>query len=560
MEIHEDDRVRIKREMRNRLNKCIRNLLEMKDVLLKYEESKHCYKEAKDKISEARRLVDAFWDSPKDADSAEEEKRVNRALENAEQYLRVLHDFISIMQTKERNMREAIGRINKKLRGKEDNNEDDENGDEWVHILHLSDLHFGMYIGKENKEQNEKRVFDVIESKLFDFFKNYVEDGKRIDVIAITGDISYHGEKEEYDQFKRWLKKLCGKKLLNVDIRDHVVMCPGNHDKHHDKMSEYRRIVDSGGKNGSEEALAIDKIRDRQNQFAQFNEVCEELKIKPLKNFKTDESKRAISYVMGIRKIEGINFAVLNSAWNSFPRSAGFGPDHGRLFLGREPVYFLFQETHVPEEGTTVMLFHHPLAWLHETEIRTYEEGQDDPSSALVRQHADIILNGHVHGGIEPPDILANKTVVFGGGALYADDSRLRQFEIISVNTKRHYCRQKVVCFNSQTRPGHPVGWEMLDEKYPPRIYYGIYRDVQDLILRYGLGELRAEEASQIALASLGAIGRKIFDTVFERTRDYQILQIIEEDVYLKELVSNLLEKSADKTKELTKDSGEGEK
>lgn len=553
MAVHGYDRNEIKKEMRNRLEKCIRQLLELENILLGDKRTEHCYAEAKEKISAALELFETFENS---TGEAKEEKRVNEALESAEQYLKlgVFKEFTSIIQKTDQEIREIKEKIEEALE-----NKDDESGDEWVHILHLSDLHFGIYMETGNDEQSEKEFFNVIKSQLFPFLKNYIDTEHPIDIVAVTGDISYRNRERGYYDFKEWLEELCDKELLDVDITNHVIMCPGNHDSSYKDRSQYGLIPEKceGSKVG--EILTIDKIRNRQDQFQLFNDICERLKIEPLINFDAHKSMRAVPYVMGIKKIEGIYFIVLNSAWNSFPRNEKNGSDHGQLLLGHRPVKCLFEDTEIPAGEMTVMLFHHPLAWLHEAEIRTYGKDQAEPSAVLIRQNADVILNGHVHGDIEPPDILGNKTVVFGGGTLYTDDSYLNQFEIISVNRTRHYCIQKVVCYNRQERKGYPFNWEITGEKYPMRIHYGIYRDIRDLIAKYSLGEISKEEAEQAAFERSAEVGLKAFRELFERTRYHQIKDI-GKDIRLQEMASDTLEESMGKTKTMTKDGGEGEK
>lgn len=51
MERREDDKDIIKEDMRDKFNACIRNLLNMKDVLLEYEGMTHCYEEVKEKLN-----------------------------------------------------------------------------------------------------------------------------------------------------------------------------------------------------------------------------------------------------------------------------------------------------------------------------------------------------------------------------------------------------------------------------------------------------------------------------------------------------------------------------
>lgn len=555
MAIREDDRYDVKKEMWNRLEQCIQRLLELENILLKSETTEQCHAEAKKRINEVRKLMESLGNSSEDAAS---ERQINEALENAEQYLKldIFRDLALIAQDAGQKIEETNEKIAEARRRKVD-----ESNDEWVHILHLSDLHFGIYKEKSSDNPQSRNFFRAVETKLFDFLRQYIAQKHKIDIVAITGDISFCHEKRGYDDFKEWLKKLCSKENLNIDIASHVVMCPGNHDSEYMNRNE-EDLIPKNCKQGSIGGiLTIETIRSRQDQFSYFNSICEQLGIEPLKNFDTPTSKRKVPYVMGIKEIEGIYFAVLNSAWNSFPNNGQNGSDYGKLLLGRELIQSMFEDIKIPEEEMTVMLFHHPLAWLHEEEIRTYGKDQPDPASTLVRWYADIILNGHIHGGIKLPDILENKTAVFTGGTLYTEDSNLNQFEIISVNKTRHYCRQKIVCYNKQEGNGKPFGWEIAGEKQVSRIYYGIYREMRDLLTRYNLGELTLEEATQEASLYSVTVCRKIFDELVENERYHNLSEIeTNYNVRQQETVSDTLEQSVGQTKTMTIDSGAGEK
>lgn len=569
MAINEDDRNKIKDEVWDRLEACIMRLQELQNLLKDDKRTEQCYTKAKEKIGSVLELVDTFQNSLGKRKDAEEEKRIDEALDRAEQYLNlgIFQDLASIIEKTDQELKELNDKIDEAIKCKDDGSKD-----EWTHILHLSDLHFGIYLDTEDPEQNKSEYFRAVENQLFPFLKEYLNKNKRknkknkknerkvekIDIVAVTGDISYQCKEAGYHDFQGWLERLCSKDLLDIDIKTHVIMCPGNHDKKSGDLSRTKdglcRKKNIGTRAG--EILTIDKIRQLQKQFPFFNDVCAELKIEPLKNFDDTASRTAVPYVMGIREIDGIHFVVLNSAWNSFKREKN-GSDHGQLFLGRRPMKAMLDAAKIPEDEMTIMLFHHPLSWLHEEEIRTYSNDQSDPSAALVRRHADVILNGHVHGGIEPPDILADKTLVFGGGTLYTKekDSYLNQFEIISINRTRHYCEQTVIGYSRQEKGGSSSNWKIIEEKYSPRIYYGIYRDMRDLVAKYSLGEITIKEAAQAACVQSSEVCKKAFREVFDKIK---FQRIIEERMKQKE--ANRKDESKGNAKTRTKDDGEGEK
>lgn len=207
MAIHKDDRDIIKDEMWDRLEQCIRQLQGLENILLESETTPHCHTKAKEKIGTALKLVNAF------GNSSEDEKQVNEALENAEQYLCLgMFREIAFMA---QNANQEIERIEEKLKEAR-KQQADESDDEWLHILHLSDLHFGIYTEKDSDNPQSRNFFRAVETQLFDFLKNYITQNHKIDIVAITGDISFcHNEMRrlrntsnqgnDWSQVRNWL-------------------------------------------------------------------------------------------------------------------------------------------------------------------------------------------------------------------------------------------------------------------------------------------------------------------------------------------------------------------
>lgn len=225
--------------------------------------------------------------------------------------------------------------------------------------------------------------------------------------------------------------------------------------------------------------------------------------------------------------INGINFVVLNTAWNSFPETTNAGEDngscYGNLFLGRQLLNVLFSKLN--KDIPTVMLFHHPFSWLHETEVRIYKSGQPLTAFHLVKEYSDIILNGHIHGKIDLPDLLGNKTLVFNGGTLYLSAEDMYQFEIISINKTNHYCTQRIVRYNRQKSN---VGWEEVNDNYLYQFHYGDARDTRELITKICLGEITDNEAYELA-KNMGK--QSSFAKVYQKSRYYRIYDKIKKSV-----------------------------
>lgn len=96
-----------------------------------------------------------------------------------------------------------------------------------MNILHMTDLHFS----RDTAENEIREKWNHIEERL----KEALRD-KKVDTIAVTGDITCHGDLCEFRQAKRFLLEIAG--LLSVK-REKIFFCPGNHD------------ADTGGKGSS---------------------------------------------------------------------------------------------------------------------------------------------------------------------------------------------------------------------------------------------------------------------------------------------------------------------
>lgn len=90
-----------------------------------------------------------------------------------------------------------------------------------LHILHISDLHFGSKHARETLAGVSKL------SNLATAISRVVDGQPHF--IAITGDISNTGHPEEYDEALNWLKLFCKEMDLQLPNR-RVMVVPGNHD------------------------------------------------------------------------------------------------------------------------------------------------------------------------------------------------------------------------------------------------------------------------------------------------------------------------------------------
>lgn len=87
-----------------------------------------------------------------------------------------------------------------------------------MNILHITDLHFSRDISEEEIIKKWDRIKEKLAGTLSD---------TKTDAIAVTGDITSHGDISEFRQAKKYLFELS--QLLSVK-REKFFFCPGNHD------------------------------------------------------------------------------------------------------------------------------------------------------------------------------------------------------------------------------------------------------------------------------------------------------------------------------------------
>lgn len=87
-----------------------------------------------------------------------------------------------------------------------------------MNIIHITDLHFS----RDTAENEIREKWDHMKEKL----KEALQD-KKVDAIAVTGDLTSHGDLCEFRQAKKYLLAIA--ELFSVK-REKIFFCPGNHD------------------------------------------------------------------------------------------------------------------------------------------------------------------------------------------------------------------------------------------------------------------------------------------------------------------------------------------
>lgn len=301
-------------------------------------------------------------------------------------------------------------------------------------VLHISDLHFGIENDKSEKtkyvrlRQNEmltslmKTIQDII---------NETPDWKP-NIIAVSGDISWTGQPEEYQLYKdKFAIPLAN--MLNIDL-DHIITCPGNHDIMYSKVKGLVRPVPNV-KDPDVVELDNTQLLEQAPHFEGYvNMLCG-----------GDASK--LCHIITYKEWPWVSFLSLNSAWDCRTKQ-----DEERLRVGLPLLENLIEK--VPDKNYVITLFHHP-----HTEIEDYIEEIDEIShhrvlktkrrkwlhiserepeyvgarcfSSYVEQKSTFILNGHIHKETEPQKL--RKSIQLISGTLYSRDTPMYHCRLLKL-------------------------------------------------------------------------------------------------------------------------------
>ena len=288
-------------------------------------------------------------------------------------------------------------------------------------ILHLSDLHFGC-----DKSESERALRSLALDGLISAILKLDAEWQPT-ILCISGDVAWKGKAPEYQEASRWLNNLLNR--LNISP-DHVLICAGNHDIDRDAVI-YSRPRDAAD---ADQMLSVPIDLKFLSPFDSYCKFAQSIGVPELR------LGTRVSNLIGQRKLEGISFCCLNSAW--FCRD---GSDKDNLWIGRPYLDVLEQNNQIlhPEKlalaEPTVFLLHHPKNWLGQAEIHSYNGRPNTFDVVAGRCH--LLLTGHTHGESRRPDRNGGAAHVMTGGATYDSGTYNNAFTLIRVGEDRFVYR-----------------------------------------------------------------------------------------------------------------------
>ncbi len=267
--------------------------------------------------------------------------------------------------------------------------------------LHVSDLHF-----EEPPRPDAKVILDAF---LEDVSACVRDQGLCPDFVAATGDIAFSGRPSgepglpsEYNHARAFLDRLLSRVGLS---RDRLFIVPGNHDVNRSSIAPSAGAIEAGLTDREKVEKLWAAPGDRRQVFARLDNYTAFVNdyLKPHVHLDDERLFDVRTLELGERRVAVLG---LNSAWR-----CASDQDRGRLLLG-EPQVRLALEL-ASGADLRIALLHHPLEWLAEFDR--------DDSGALLLDHCDFVLQGHLHLNavthVGSPD---GRATVLSAGAQYA--------------------------------------------------------------------------------------------------------------------------------------------
>lgn len=295
---------------------------------------------------------------------------------------------------------------------------------DFITWLHLSDFHF--------KAGTQWDTEIVLEHLLEDIESRGAIDPslQQIDFVFITGDLSFSGKSDEYENARSFLKKL--RRVAGVR-KDRIFVVSGNHDVDRDQIPPMIRGNLPSNRNAVN-AIYQD-IQSRTAYLRRFDGYRCFINSKYKRMSLNDEDLFYVKH----RTIRNhvIRIIGLNSAWISEDDD-----EDGKLILGDIQVREALKlGSSRGKADLNISLLHHPLNWLNE-----FDKVDCRP---LCYGEFDFLLHGHLHG----TDVLSlqepgRRAMVVGAGACYMGRDRPNAYNYVCLDFEN---RRGTVYFREYT-------------------------------------------------------------------------------------------------------------
>ncbi|MGK7871794.1 MAG: metallophosphoesterase [Xenococcaceae cyanobacterium] len=247
----------------------------------------------------------------------------------------------------------------------------------FMHILHLSDLHFGT--------SDQAKLWS---GQLAEDLCNEL-NCPRLDALILSGDIANYSTPDEYKAAKQFLDNLRQDFPLKPE---QIIIVPGNHDLNWKLAKKAYQLFDREDYKGKlkdgcyiEESESVIRVRDEEKykeRFAHFSDFYEAIKGKP---YPTDYDQQCI-----IDHLPNLLILGLNSAWqldHHYKSRASIHPDAINNALSE-----IRRNKEKYENCLKIAVWHHPLDSAGDDRIT--DQGFME---RLAVSGFRLFLHGHIH-------------------------------------------------------------------------------------------------------------------------------------------------------------------
>ncbi|HET7502650.1 MAG TPA: metallophosphoesterase [Kofleriaceae bacterium] len=245
--------------------------------------------------------------------------------------------------------------------------------DRTIRILHLSDLHFRAGPGGTTWDST------TVLGRLVADTAALAAEGHKPDLVVITGDVAFAGQREEYDLAKQWI---CDELLpaARLTTRE-LVITPGNHDADRKAVGVTARAVQAtllASKRDDDLAAVLGVPAERASLVARHAAFLEFLN-----QLGASGHTWTVPWGSVVHTIRGNTVRI--AAFCSSFMSCG-DDDHGKLLLGLWQANELLRGS--DGDDLVISAMHHPWSYFAEF---------DEPARLEVRRSSAIVLRGHLH-------------------------------------------------------------------------------------------------------------------------------------------------------------------
>jgi len=302
-----------------------------------------------------------------------------------------------------------------------------------IRILHLSDLHFRAGPGGTTWDST------TVLGRLVTDTVALAAKGHKADLVVITGDIAFAGQREEYELAKQWI---CEELLPAAQLTPReLVITPGNHDADWKAVGIAARSVQAtllASKRDADLVAVLGVPSERACLMARHAGF-----IDFLNQLGTSGRTWTVPWGSVVHTIRGAKVRI--AAFCSSFMSCG-DEDHGKLLLSLWQANELLRGS--DDDDLVISAMHHPWSYFAEF---------DEPARLEVRRSSSIVLRGHLHVSSVEQIMSSDHAglVEIAAGACYESSRYPNAYSLIEVDLKAREITVLPRIWNTRRR-----GWQ----------------------------------------------------------------------------------------------------